>query len=156
MFSWATFDWRAFAPLVRSLRSVYACANSGSFLTSLGRSGEGQSSETLSFFLEFWVFPLSFEFFLQFFRLFPNFFLISFRNFCEHFFKIQENISKKKRKSQKTWGKNSKLKQKTQNSRKKLNVSEDCPSLDLPSGVKKRAWISWASAWCALVNSVDL
>ena len=35
--------------------------------------------------------------------------------------------------------KNSKLKEKTQNSRKKLNVLEDCPSLDLPSGVKKRA-----------------
>ena len=63
----------------------------------------------------------------------------NFRIFCEHFFKIQKNISKNERKSQKTWGKNSKLKQKTQNSRKKLNVSEDCPSLDLPSGVKKRA-----------------
>ena len=58
----------------------------------------------------------------------------NFRIFCEHFFKIQENISKNKRKSQKTWGKNSKLKEKTQNSRKKLNVSEDCPSPDLPSG----------------------
>ena len=33
-----------------------------------------------------------------------------------------------------------KTQEKTQNSRKKLNVMEDCPSLDLPSGVKKRAW----------------
>ena len=33
------------------------------FLTSLGRVGEDKSSETLSFFLEFWVFSLSFEFF---------------------------------------------------------------------------------------------
>ena len=37
----------------------------------------------------------------------------------------------------KTQGKNSKLREKTQNSGKKLNVSEDCPSLDLPSGIKK-------------------
>ena len=39
----------------------------------------------------------------------------------------------------KNLGKSQKNSKKTQNSRKKLNVSEDCPSLDLPSGVKK-AW----------------
>ena len=33
---------------------------------------------------------------------------------------------------------NLKLKKKTQSSRKKLNVSEDCPSPDLPSDVKKK------------------
>ena len=31
-----------------------------------------------------------------------------------------------------------KTQEKTQNSRKKLNVSEDCPSPDLPSDVKKK------------------
>ena len=35
-----------------------------------------------------------------------------------------------------------KLKKKTQNSRKKFNVSEDCPSPDLPSDVKKKAWLT--------------
>ena len=53
------------------------------FLTPLGRSGEGQSSETLSFFLEFWVFFLSFEFSLEFFGFFLIFFLISFKNFTK-------------------------------------------------------------------------
>ena len=33
--------------------SYKLCTKPGFFLTSLGRSGEGQSSETLSFFLEF-------------------------------------------------------------------------------------------------------
>ena len=31
------------------------------------------------------------------------------------------------------------------NSWKKLNVLEDCPSLDLPRGVKKRAWSKYSS-----------
>ena len=40
--------------------------NPGFFLTSLGRQGEGKSSRTLSFLLEFWVFPWDFWIFLQF------------------------------------------------------------------------------------------
>ena len=54
------------------------------------------------------------------------------------FAKILKDIRKKLGKSQKNSRENSKLKKKTQNSRKKLNVSEDCPSPDLPSGVKKK------------------
>ena len=42
------------------------------------------------------------------------------------------------RKKPKNSRENSKLKKKTQNSRTKLNVSEDCPSPDLPSDVKKK------------------
>ena len=53
------------------------------------------------------------------------------------FAKILKDIRKKLGKSQKNSRENSKLKKKTQNSRKKLNVSEDCPSPDLPSDVKK-------------------
>ena len=60
----------------------------------------------------------------------------------KHYFigKLTTNLIRKGsklKKEIKTQGKNSKLKEKTQNSGKKLNVSEDCPSLDLPSGVKK-------------------
>ena len=54
------------------------------------------------------------------------------------FAKILKDIRKKLGKSQKNSRENSKLKKKTQNSRKKLNVSEDCPSPDLPSDVKKK------------------
>ena len=64
---------------------VIQWVKAGFFLTSLGRSGEGQSSETLSFFLEFWVFFFSFEFSLEFFWLFPHFFLISFKIFAKVF-----------------------------------------------------------------------
>ena len=49
---------------------------------------------------------------------------------------MKEKAIKLKEKNQ---AKYSKLKQNTQNSRKKFNVSEDCPSLDLPSGVKKKS-----------------
>ena len=54
------------------------------------------------------------------------------------FVKFLKDIRKKIRKKPKNSRENSKLKKKTQNSRKKLNVSEDCPSPDLPSGVKKK------------------
>ena len=55
------------------------------------------------------------------------------------FAKNLKDIRKKLGKCRKNSRKNSKLKGKTQNSRKKLNVSEDCPSSDLPSDVKKKA-----------------
>ena len=93
------------------------------FLTSLGQRKEASASRTLSFLFEFWVFCLSFGFFLEFFN----------GIFCQ-FLKIDQKLPLKNSKLKK----NPKLKQKNQNSSKKLRVREALASFLCPSDVKKK------------------
>ena len=53
----------AFWSILDTVSFLWPC-RPGFFLTPLGRVGEDKSSRMLSFFLDFWVFSLSFEFFL--------------------------------------------------------------------------------------------
>ena len=62
--SWKNNTWKIFTiAYFLPYKQMHLSLGQAFFLTPLGRVGEDKSSETLSFFLEFWVFSLSFEFF---------------------------------------------------------------------------------------------